>query len=376
MNLLIKNGRVIDPSLGLDCIMDIAVEENHFSRPSGNLNYKHVIDATGCIVTPGLIDFHLHLFEGGTDVGLSGDISLFPCGVTSAVDAGSAGYSNYEAFSRQIVNQSRVTVRAFLNVCPAGLVTSAYHEKVRREFINMSRIRAVWEKHRNELLGLKIRFTREIVGDTGLDTLRATVDAAEQLGCPVVVHTTNPPVPAPEIVSLLRPGDIYCHMFQGRGNTILDESGTVYGAVRQAREKGVVFDAASGKNHYCNRVASAAISQGFFPDVISTDLTANTVYQYPVYSLPYMMSKHMNLGMKLQDVIRASVTTPARLMGVDKERGTLAEGALADLSIFKLADKKTVFYDFEDKGMEGNCLLIPQMTVKEGLIVYRQVDFL
>lgn len=378
MNLLIKNGLVIDPALGLNHIKDIAIIGGRFAEPSEAVTYKHIIDASGCIVTPGLIDFHLHLFDKGTDVGVNGDTSGLPNGVTSAVDAGSAGVSNIEAFISQVVKQSKLTVKAYLNVCPAGLATSMYHETISAELIKnqYGRMEELLDKHKGVLLGLKLRFSKEVVGDTGMATLEATINAADKLGCSVVVHTTNPPATAADILSVLRAGDIYCHMFQGRGNTILDGQGHVDDALYQARARGVVFDAASGKNHYCNRIAQAAIEQGFLPDIISTDLTANTVYQHPVYSLPFMMSKHLNMGMNLPDIIKATTSTPARLMGIAQERGSLAPGKLADLAIFKLKERRTDFYDFRDDSFTGDKLLMPQMTVKEGEIVFRQLDFI
>lgn len=376
MKLLIKNARIIDPAAGRDSVGDIAVEGMRIALPSAAENYDSIFDGTGYLVTPGLIDFHLHLFDGGTDIGLPGDICLFPNGVTSAVDAGSAGCSNYPVFSRDVIGRSRLTIRAFANICPAGMATSAYHETLHRKYINKERLRELFERYQGELLGLKIRFTKELVGDDGKDTLEAAIGMAEDLGCPLVVHTTNMPLKADEILPMLRPGDVYCHVFQGRGNTIIDEHGEVDQAVFCAKERGILFDAASGRNHFSHKVAQTAISSGFFPDIISTDMTAGTAYQYPVYSLPHMLSRHWNMGMPLMEVIRAATSVPAKAMGVDGCRGSLTPGMAADLAVFQTVHKKIKFYDFQNEVMEGDKMLIPQMTIKDGNIVFRQADFL
>lgn len=377
MKILIRNIRVIDPENGRDEIGDVAVERTRFAFPSGDLGrYDLILDGKGCLAFPGLIDFHMHLFDGGTDIGAAGDINLLPNGVTSAVDAGSAGISNYRAFSRGILTNSRLTLRAFLNVCPAGLATSFYHETLDRAYIDIPKLKETFETYRTELLGLKIRFSKEIVGEDGQDVLAAAIDAAEELRCPLVVHTTNAPISADRILAMLRPGDIYCHVFQGKGNTILTEKEEVCEAVFKAREKGILFDAASGRNHFSHRVARTAFQKEFYPDIISTDMTASTAYQYPVYSLPHMMSRCWNMGMPLYEVVKAVTSTPARAMGLEGLRGTMKPGAAADLAVFQAIDTPVSFYDFEGIPQEGSRLLVPQMTIKDGVIVYRQADFL
>lgn len=376
VDMLIKNGRVVDPSQNSDKIRNILVLNGKIiTPPEGEaVEATQVIDASGCIVTPGLIDFHNHIFGSGSDLCISADAALLPSGVTAAVDAGSAGSANYELFLANMFMQ-KIRFKSFLHVCPTGLGTTQFHEVLKPELWDRNRIFALFEKHKNFLIGLKIRTSKAIVENLGLKPVQKTVEIADEIGCPICVHTTDCPTPVEDLLDLLRPGDIFCHVFHGTGEGVLKD-GKLKDAVKKARAQGIIFDAANGSNHFAFATAEAALAEGFFPDVISTDLTVKTLFKPPVYSLPYILAKYLALGCKLNDIISAVTTVPARLMGMEGRIGTLADGAYADIAIFKLVEQKVNFMDTFKQIRQGKQMFLPQMTIVNGQIMFRQLNFL
>ena len=373
----ITGGTIIDPGRAVRGPGEVLIKGNRIvsSGRGEAVEAERKINADGCLVFPGLIDYHAHIYAGGCDTGIPSDSSFLPMGITTAVDAGSCGVSNCESFLRAIVPASRVRIFSFLNVCPAGMGTSRYHEETDPKYYDETGMAELLSRHPGQLLGLKIRQSKEIVGELGTKPLEATVQIARRLNCPVVVHTTNPPVPAERLVSLLRPGDVYCHVHQGSGETIIDGNGKVRPGLVEAQKAGVIFDAANGKNNFASEVARKALAQGFFPDVISSDITARTVFGDFVFSLPYVMMKYLNLGMEIERVVAACTSVPARLLGLSGKIGTLAPGALADVAVFRQVEKPITIIDKFGDRITGQKWLIPQLTILDGKIAYRQIDF-
>ncbi len=377
---LIRGGRVIDPCRDFDGTADIAVKDGiiisaeRADDPQDPIHATHVVDASGCIVTPGFIDFHCHLASYVTDLGISGESMYFPTGVTTAVDAGSTGTANYEAF-RSMTFNSKLRIKAWLNVCPAGLVTAAYHENLNPAVFQRTKMLRFLKKYSDQLLGLKLRSSRELVGEYGLEPLKAMLDIAEEAGCPVVVHTTNPPAGAAELARLLRPGDVYAHVYQGKGETVVKD-GKVIPEMKEHQARGVIFDAANGVNHFDIGVAETCLREGFLPDVIGTDLTVKSAYlPGKVFSLPFILSKYIAFGMPLPEIIRRVTTNPARILGEEKELGSLAEGTCADIAIHREIEKPMVFRDYKGDEIRGTRLLRTELTMREGITVFRQIDF-
>lgn len=376
VDMLVKNGRVVDPSQNSDKVQDVLILNGKIIALSAGeeVEATQEIDASGCIVTPGLIDFHNHIFGSGSDLCVSADAALLPSGVTAAVDAGSAGSANCELFLASMLMQ-KIRFKSFLHVCPTGLGTTQFHEVLKPEVWDKNKIFALFEKHKDFLIGLKIRTSKAIVGSLGLIPVQKTVEIAEKIGCPVCVHTTDCPAPVEDLLALLRPGDIFCHVFHGTGESVLKD-GKLKDAVKKARDRGIIFDAANGSNHFAFATAEAALAEGFFPDIISTDLTVKTLFKPPVYSLPYILAKYLALGCRLNDIISAVTTVPARLMGMEGKIGTLVHGAYADIGIFKLVEQKVNFMDTFQQTRQGNQMFIPQMTIVNGQIMFRQLNFL
>ena len=385
VDYIIRGGRVIDPSTGVNETKDIYIRGMRIVDVAGltpECDADRIIDASGKIVTPGLIDFHTHLFYEGSSICIHPDM-LIAQGTTAAVDAGSAGTSNYEAFYKSVVSHAQVHIKGFLTVYGGGQLDPKLCEDFNPALFNVEKMERVIDSHRDNILGLKIRLSKGVVPEeTGADYLRAAVKLADELNARlgtklrVCVHTTNAPVTAGELADCLRPGDIFCHCYQGMGHTIVSEAGELDPLVVKARKRGVIFDAANGKGNFGLKTAKQALAAGFLPDIISSDLTIDK-FNMPPYAknLPLVISKYLALGLDLPDIIRAVTEAPAKLMGLEGEIGTLKAGARADIAIFDMKNHRHVQKDFCDDEISCDQLLVPQLTMMAGEIQYCQSDF-
>lgn len=375
-DLIIRNGVVADPATGRYEKSDIAVLDGRVAKIGAmdDENAEQIVDASGAWVTPGLIDFHLHLAPLA-EIGVSGESACFPSGVTTAVDCGSAGSATYEGH-RGFLAGCKLRVKCFLHVCPAGLATGRYLENPDPKYYDRKKIRRLFAEYKGELVGLKIRQGAEIVGSLGLEPLRATIELAEEIGVPVMVHCSNPPGSMGALIRLLRRGDILTHAYQDRGDTILDERGHVSQEARAARERGVIFDVANANVHFSFPVARVAIADGFPPDTISTDLTTRSLYRRPaVFNLLHVLSKYWNMGLGFMEILERCTWTPAKLLGLQGEIGHLAPGSRADIAVLKEIRRPVEFGDRAGETMTGDRLLKAMMTVKGGEIVHRDIEF-
>ena len=380
---VIRNGRVIDPATNTDEVKDIVVQGFRIVDPKGEeVECGHVIDAEGCIVTPGLIDFHCHLFSEGSNICIHPDL-MIPQGTVAAVDAGSAGTATFEAFYQNCIKRSVTKIKAYLTLFAGGQLDPKVCENFDYTIYNLPKTERLVDKYRDVLLGFKIRLSKGVVpDDKAAEYLEKLVELADEMtartGVPlsVCVHTTNSPIPAGEIAKRLRPGDIFTHCYQGAGNTIVAGDGTIEPDILEARERGVIFCSANGKGNFGIKTAQAALAQGFLPDVISSDLT-NDKFNMPPYAknMLTVMSKYLSLGLSINDVIKATTETPAALMGMEGELGTLAAGSHANVTILKHVEKEILHKDFCDDEFLGHDLLVPQLTMIEGEIQYCQTDF-
>ena len=383
-DFVIRGGRVIDPAAGVDEVKNIYISGARIFEPGPDdeTSGAQVIDASGMIVCPGLIDFHAHLFYSGSDISIHPD--LLPAqGTTAAVDAGSAGCANYEAFSGGVCAQSLIRMKNFMNLYPGGQTSAAVLEDYRPELCRTDALARVIDRHRDEILGLKIRFSRGIIPENaGTDPLKFCVETAEKLEqmlgkhLRVCVHMTDSPVDSGEAADCLRPGDIFCHCYQGAGNPIVRPDGAIAEGVLRARARGVLFDAANGRANFCFETAKNALAAGFLPDIISSDLTVFTFLKPPhVGSLPAVLSKYLALGMQLPEVLRCCTAVPAEIMGLEGEAGTLAPGAAADIAVFSLEDRKWTQADSRGDTLECGKRLVPQMTMRAGKVLYCREEF-
>lgn len=348
-SLIIRNSTVVDPETLGEGRFDIAVDGDKIVKIGPEISGESVceIDAEGCMVTPGLIDHHAHIYPMAK-IGIPGEAVCFASGVTTVVDAGSTGCDTYESylpFRRML----KVGLKSYLNVCSVGLASLPDSmEDVAPDHMDRETIKRIFDWYGDELLGLKLRTSRNIVGELGLEPLLAAADLGKELGVPLMVHITDPPEPMEEVFKLLRKKDVVTHMYQNTGHSILTD-GKVSDAARKARERGVLFEAADARAHFSFEVSEAAIKEGFYPDLLGTDLTRLSMHLRPTsFSMAMQISKYVFLGIPFAEVIRRCTWNPAVEMGIHQRVGSLREG--------------TMVYE-------------PVLTVKNGEMVYRNVTF-
>ena len=277
-DLLIKNGRVIDPASGLDDQMDVAVKGNRIEAVASGIDASEatqVIDAKGLLVTPGFIDMHAHAFYLG-DLGLGKDLETvcYSSGVTSLVDGGSAGAATFPGFKEYLIEPSDIRIFTFLHISSIGLADIDVGESTYLTLHDPQRAAETAMANRDLIYGIKVRQQAEVVGDNGLEPLRLAKQAAALAGgLPVMVHVTHPPVPLVQILEMLDPGDIVSHFLHGKANGVLNESSDIFPEVINARKNGIIFDVGHGRFHVSFDVSRTVFDQGFLPDTISTDLT-------------------------------------------------------------------------------------------------------
>ncbi|MEH4297693.1 metallo-dependent hydrolase [Enterobacter ludwigii] len=385
LDILIKNGLVADLDNADYVNQNIGIVGNRIVdlQAVENAQAETIIDAAGCIVLPGLIDFHAHVFHGGTAISVNPDVLCLPNGVTSVVDAGSSGWVNYKLFRNSVMNTAQTRIKSYLNVVNVGLSTlgggpTGYLENTNPANFNVEKISQTLDENRDNILGLKLRYSQDIATGRNFsgDPFYATVELARALKTTLCVHVTDSRLPADELIGHFQADDIYAHCFHGTGNAILRESGELFPAIRDAKGRGVIFDCSNGVAHFDFNVARNAMEQGFNPDIISTDLTLrNSLRTDKVFSLLFIMSKYLNMGMSFFEVVRAVTRTPARLMKMQGQIGTLAPGALADIAIVKLRKDKIVFEDTKGAVLEGDRYIDNCATIINGQIVYRRQRF-
>lgn len=379
VDFLLKNGLLIDEESGYKkSKCDIAVKDGRIVKIASEIDAeaRNKVDLDGCIVTPGLIDFHAHFFSGGTNTSLEFS-SYLPTGVTNAVDAGSAGDSNIDSFLRVLSDRERRNTRIFLNVSSEGLSCLGDHpENIHPDYMNKNKILRLCRQYSKEIIGLKLRISNEIAAfshTTSFDSLRKAVEIAEECGLPLSVHMPDFQGELKELIDILRPGDIFCHVFTPCKGIM--EDGKVSEEVFRGREKGILFDCACGKGHFGHETAAKALEKGFLPDFISGDLTRNTFGCLPAASLPHLMNRFMALGLPLETVIKIVTTNPARQMGMEGQIGCLREGAKANIAVFQLKEGNTVFEDVRHVQITGKERLVPIASMLEGEWVFNQMYF-
>ncbi|ETP73431.1 putative amidohydrolase [Lachnospiraceae bacterium JC7] len=378
--ILIKNGHVIDPLNDIDEVTDVLVDGSRIEKIGKDLpGYDYnTVDATGCIVTPGLVDHHAHIWPLA-NIGLPAASACFGAGVTTVVDAGSSGPATYHMY-RPYLDLEKVRVKAYLNVCTTGLASLPTPEDIAPDHISEAKIMDCFDKYGDELLGLKIRTSKFIVKDMGFEPLKKTISIAEKLGVSIMVHSTDPAGEFSELLELLRPGDVLTHMYMNKGSNLISD-GKVLEAAFKARERGILFEAADAREHFGLDVAETAIAQGFLPDFIATDLTHLSMHLRPTsFNMAMQISKYTALGISLKDAIKMATVNPAKHMGMLDKIGSLTVGHPADIAVFRPVEKENVFGDRpfgnpDQKTVTGNLVYQNVLTIKDGEMVHRDVTF-
>lgn len=369
-DLLLRGGEIVDPGNGLTGLMDVAVDGGRVASVETSIRVdvaREVIDVTGYLVTPGLIDMHAHVFAG-QDLGVDVDRCGAATGVTTLVDAGSSGAHLFGAFRRSAVERTEQRILALLNISTIGTTSIRLAREL--EDLRYSSIEDCVNcllGNDDILVGVKARIEDAAVGRNGLEPLRRARIAADKAGKLLMVHIGDNPPELREILSFLRTGDIVTHCCTGWGNRLIDSTGRIRPEVLAARERGVAFDVGHGMGSFDATVASVMLGNEFVPDTISTDIHAYSIST--VIGLPTVMSGFLALGMSLHDVVLRTTSTPALLLG-HPELGSLAPGSVADIAVFALERGECTFRDTSGQEYEGDRSLIPVMTLRSGTVVH------
>jgi dihydroorotase len=368
-DLILRGGRVIDPSQKLDAVTDVAFENGKVARVGPALNGDagtDVRDMAGAIVTPGLIDLHTHVYWGGTSLGIDAEDFCRQSGVTTAVDTGSAGPGNFAGFRKHVIEPSEVRILAYLHVSFAGIYAFSPRVMVgeSEEIRLMAPIDAVEVANANRdiIVGIKVRIGARTSGRSGAAPLDIALQVAEEVGMPVMVHLDDPPPTYEEVIARLRPGDVLTHAFRPYPNTPATAQGTVKQAALDARRRGVLFDIGHGKGSFAFKTARVMLANGFLPDTISSDVHALCI-NGPAFDQVTTMSKFLCLGMPLIDVIAASTANAAFALK-RPELGSLKPGSVGDATILSVKDGR---FDYVD--VVGEHLMGEQRIVSDGVVI-------
>jgi dihydroorotase len=370
-DLLISGGTLIDPAQGIHDRRDIAFTNGHVaavapSIPAGEAT--QVVNANDRYVVPGLVDAHVHIFEGVSHYGINADETCLGHGATTVVDAGSAGADTFDGFRKYVIETSATRILAHVNISSMGMISREVGELDDIKWASVPKALAAIEKHRDVVLGVKVRLTRylncsEVAGIKPLYLAREAADAA---GLPLMIHPQDSWAESlDQVLAVLREGDIMTHMYHGERHGILDETGKIRRSVLEARERGVIFDVGHGEGSFVWEVAETALAQGFTPTTISSDLHKYNV-NGPVYDLITTVAKFIHLGLTLDDALAKVTAVPAKVVGLEGKAGTLAFGAYGDSVILNPQEGAFELQDSRRIARTGNLRLIPEIVIKAG----------
>jgi dihydroorotase len=373
-DLLIRGGRVVDPSQGISAERDVAISGRAIARLAANIpetEARQVLDARGKIVTPGLIDIHVHVYDGVAPLGIPADPNCIAKGVTTVVDAGSAGAHTFPGLRKYVINVVDTRVYALLNISVVGQSTlssdNPHGELLDLRYANPKLAIRTIEQNRDVILGVKIRLTRNIAGDHDLEALKLAREAADAVRLPLMVHIGGTRSPLAAILAMLKNGDVVTHSFRASPGGILDDRGRIFKEVRKAVSDGVHLDIGHGAGSFSFDTAEKALRQELLPGTISSDVHQFNV-NGPVFDLATTLSKFLHLGLTLEQVIERATANPAHTFGFPKGLGMLREGSDADVAVFSLNEGRFEFTDSLGEKRTGAHKLVPVATVKSGRI--------
>ena len=375
-DILIRGGRVVDPSQGLNGRYDVAIREGKIAQVAPTIDpagWREVIDVGGRIVTPGFVDLHAHVYEGVSHYGINADKYCLSRGATTVLDPGSAGAQTFPGFRKYVIEVQATRIRALLNISVTGMLTRLRGELEDLEHASVERAVRTIEQNRDLILGVKVRCGRGQSGPNDLVALQRALEAAEAVGLPLMMHITNTVTPIDQLLALLRRGDLLTHSFRRSGTPesadegILTSEGILRTSAGEALERGVLFDVGHGQGSFSFDTMEMAMRQGVLPHTISSDVHAyNVGEEGPVYDLATTLSKFLYLGLSLDEAVRKTTAAPAAALGWDVQIGTLKVGAEGDVAIFEMLEGKHLFVDAYGGERVGRQKLVPWRTIKGG----------
>lgn len=365
-DVVLRGARVMDPAQNIDGVLDVAVLDGRIAAVAEHIveSGRREFDLSGALLTPGWIDIHAHLYPGSTTWGIRADAHYLSTGVTTAVDAGSAGWANLQGYLDYVVAPARTQFLSFVHVCGIGLTYGPLPELADMRYADAERTAFVIEHFAEHCVGVKVRQGEGQVADNGIEPLRLAVQAAEWAEVPVMVHIGRG-VPLPDVLGLMRPRDIVTHCYQGTGDGIVAEDETILAEVLQARRDGILFDVGHGGGSFDYGTAISALAQGFVSDVISTDLHAHS-WDVPVESLPHTASKLLNLGVPIESIVRQCTSNAAFAIGREHELGTLRVGSVADIAAFDMVEGAFEYRDVRGRVETGVQRIEARLCLRAG----------
>jgi dihydroorotase len=367
-DLLIQGGTVIDPARNVHSVLDVAVSDGKIAEISPNISpekSRKTISAAGKLVTPGLIDIHVHVYEGATEAGINADHYCIGRGVTTAVDAGSAGYPSIAGLRKYVINPSDTRLYALLDIGALGTLVGVKDAMENLEWVNSERAAKAANDNKPVVIGIKARLSKDVAGTNDIEGLRRARRAAEDSRLPIMVHIGDTVSPLRAILELLRPGDIVTHCYTPRPHGIVDENGKVLPEIRDARQRGILFDVGHGTFHFGFDLTEKCLQQGFLPDSISSDLAGRSV-NGPTFDLLTTVSKFLLLGLPLDKALELVTSKPAHVFDFGLELGTLKPGGPADISILTLQDGRFEFVDSLGSKRTGRQELFAAAAIRDG----------
>jgi dihydroorotase len=372
-DLVLKGGRVVDPSTDLDGLHDIAIENGKIARIAPAIpatEAARVIEVGGKLVTPGLIDLHAHVFEGVNRTGVNPDLGGVYSGVTTIVDAGSAGAATFAAFPRHILPACHTEVIPFLHICETGLATMP--DIIAESSINLDDTLKTCAQHKGLIHGIKARMVSPALEIMGMEMPKLAKRAAKESGIRLMVHIGDTekrydPTVIRSLLPILEKGDILTHFFTANPGGVLDGNGKLVPEAREAADRGVWLDTAHGRMNFSFDVGRRCIEQGLLPHCISTDLTVPGRI-HTVHSMTEIMTRFLGLGFTLPQVVTMSTSNPAKAIGAEGRIGSLAVGRQADVSVLELRDGDWVVKDVVGASLRVSKAFVPFVTVKRGRV--------
>jgi dihydroorotase len=369
-DVVIQGGQVIDPASDVAGRADVGIRDGKIARVAASIpaDGATVIDASGQIVTPGLIDLHTHVYWGATYWGIEADPVAARTGVTTWLDVGSAGGYSFPGFREFIADKAKARIFALLNLSSIGLIAPSW-ELANPDYWDVDLAAEVVERNRDVVLGIKARIDSKTTRGVGIEPLKRARELADRVGLPLMTHIGTSPPTIDEVLEQLRPGDILTHCFTGNDMRLVGEDGHTLPELRRLHDAGVILDVGHGTGSFSYDVAEAMIGDGLKPDVISSDIHQMAV-QGPAFDLPTTMSKFLNLGMDIEEVVACATVNAAKAIGLE-ELGTLKVGSVADVATFRIDEGDYWFYDAQMGERRGGSLLVNTMTMVDGVVLER-----
>ena len=372
-DLLIRGGTVIDPSQSIHALNDVAVEAGKIARVAPGIPVEEaarVIDVPGKLVTPGLIDLHTHVYDGVNGNGVRADLGGVNAGVTTMIDAGSAGCDTFGGFPKHIIPNSETEIICFLHICRTGLATTP--DIFSPSSIDLDNtIRGVSE-NRDVITGIKARMVSPALEIMGMEMPRLAKRAAKEAGVKLMVHIGDTekrydPNVVRDLLPILEEGDIVTHLFTANPGGVLDEKGELVPEAKEAKDRGVWLDTAHGRSNFSFDVGQRVLDQDLVPHCISTDLTLPGRIR-TVHSMTEMMTRFLAMEFTMDQVVAMSTINPANAIGEGHRLGTLEVGRQADISVLGIEEGDWVVHDVVGGSKKTEKAVVPVLTVKKGQV--------